>query len=227
MTDRLCFNKTQFLATMSIAVIALSLVYYQEQRENEQKVNRWVRSEVKKALNDKSAEIKPAGPAPTQPNSEEVHIIHETPVAVRDILYDHDVNKLHDPLQAPTKRVPRHLIPPTHLKQFIDIPTRGYPDNYQQLGVLIRDDSGLAEGEKPESDNRVIRLFGRQTYPGSHKYEYYTMIPDGLDRIKMPLDVNRNQELYDDDVVTVDLLGKDYKIRLYKNEGPRYLPDIW
>ena len=72
------------------------------------------------------------------------------------------------------------------------MPTRGYPDNFQQLGILVIKDNS-------SSDNKILRLFGRQEYPGSNRYEYYTAINSGHDQVKVPLDIKRGVELYDDD----------------------------
>ena len=122
---------------------------------------------------------------------------------------------MYDPLEDPTQRIPRHAIPPTHVKQFIDIPTQGYPDNYKQIGLLKNTDS---------EENKIIRLFGRQEFPGSNRYEYYTMISSGNDLIKIPID--NKKELYDDDIVTIDMLGTDYTVNLHDFDAPKYYPNI-
>lgn len=137
-----------------------------------------------------------------------------------DLIRDYDYRKINDPLENPARRVPRHAIPPYYLKQFIDIPTRGYPDNYHLLGILIRNDG---ESEGP-SENKILRLFGRETYPGSNMYEYYTSIASGLDHIKLPIDTPRTKEFNDNDSVTV--LNKTYNVQLHPCDAPKYYPDI-
>ena len=54
-----------------------------------------------------------------------------------DAIRDYDYSKLYDPLTEPTRRIPRYEIPPYHFKRLLDIPTRGYPDNFTQFGVLV------------------------------------------------------------------------------------------
>lgn len=133
----------------------------------------------------------------------------------------YDYNKTFNPLEEPTRRLPVYEIPPYYLKKLIDIPSRGYPDNFSQMGVLIREDN-----HKKSHDNRILRLFGRQEYPGSNKYEYYTIINNGNDHIKVPLDNKRKNELYNDDIIYVKELDSDYIVSLYKYDHLRYYPDL-
>jgi hypothetical protein len=138
----------------------------------------------------------------------------------RDAIRDYDYNKLYDPLTEPTRRIPRYEIPPVHLKRLLDIPTRGYPDNFTQFGILME------EGKRnKDSDNKILRLFGRHEFPGSNRYEYYTAINSGLDQIKIPVIV-KQQELYDDDDVYIEELGKRYRVRLHRFDAPKYYPDL-
>jgi hypothetical protein len=143
----------------------------------------------------------------------------ETHPIIRDPVREYDYKKSYDPLEDPTRRVDRHNIVPVYVKQHIDMPTRGYPDNFHQLGILV------LEGNET-SDNKILRLFGRQEYPGSNRYEYYTAINSGHDQVKVPLDVKRGQELYDDDIVTISELASDFKVKLHKYDAPKYYPNI-
>lgn len=135
-----------------------------------------------------------------------------------DPVMSYDYNKLYNPLTDPTRRINRYEIPPYYFKGMIDFPTRGYPDSYSQLGVLVN--------KKKDQDNKILRLFGRQTYPGSNTYEYYIMVNSGLDNIKLPLNTRRRNELYDGDEVFVSELDKKYTVNLYKYDYPRYYPDL-
>ena len=159
-----------------------------------------------------------------------------------DILKQYDYHKAFDPLIDPTRRVPSYEIPPYYIKRSIDLPTRGYPDNFTQLGILIRepekhynsfDSSQNASSENLnypkenlDKDNRILRLFGRQEYPGSNKYEYYTAINSCPDQIKIPLNTKRKWELYDGDIVHVPELNESYRVKLYKYDAPKYYPDL-
>lgn len=137
---------------------------------------------------------------------------------IKDPVREYDYRKIDDPLEEPTRRVPRHWIPPVHIKRHIDFPTRGFPDNFSQLGILV-------SLSKKDKDNRILRLYGRQEYPGSERYEYYTAINSGLDQIKIPLDIKK-RELYDGDYVYIDELKAKYEVKLHKYDAPKYYPDI-
>lgn len=132
----------------------------------------------------------------------------------KDVVREYDYRKSFDPLENPSRRVQRHSIPPYHFKRMIDIPTRGYPDNYSQIGYL----KSSVDGE-----NKLIRLFGREEFPGSNRWEYYTSVNAGNDSIKIPIELKK-QELYDGD--TVSVLDNEYTVTLYSYDAPKYYPDI-
>ena len=74
--------------------------------------------------------------------------------------------------------------------------------------------------------NKILRLFGRQEYPGSSKYEYYTMVNNGSDQIKLPIYDKRKNELYDGDIVYIRELDSNYKVSMHKYDQPKYYPDL-
>lgn len=146
---------------------------------------------------------------------------HVTPVIpATDLVKKYDYNKLYDPLTNPTRRVDREQIHPYYMKRMIDIPSRGHPDNFIQMGILVR----LSDNNN-NSENNILKLFGRQIYPRSNKYEYYTMVNSGFDKIKIPLNI-KQIELYDDDNVLIKEVNSEYKVTLYKLDQPRYYPNI-
>lgn len=135
---------------------------------------------------------------------------------VRDPIIVYDESKIYDPLSPPTRRIPRQdMYPP----QIFNIPTQGYPDNYTQIGILTNKCTS-------KCDDKILRLFGRQEYPRSNKYEYYTMIPSGNDQIKIPIKVKQN-ELYDDDEIYIKELGKHYKVQMHEYDRYKYYPDVY
>jgi len=157
------------------------------------------------------------------PSIIEKRVLVPTPISEpRDIIRDYDYSKTYDPLSDPTRRVSRYDIPPGQIQRYLDIPTRGYPDTFQQLGILVKKGN---PSKNPE--NKIIRLFGRQEFPGSNRWEYYTMISTGNDQIKMPLDVKRGTELYDDDTINISQLNDDYRVELFKFDQPRYYPHLF
>ena len=80
--------------------------------------------------------------------------------------------------------------------------------------------------KKQDNDkNEILKLFGRETYPGSVQWEYYTTIFNGIDPIKIPIRTRQN-ELYHDDMIYIDALNCKYKIQLHRYDGRRYYPDL-
>ena len=144
-----------------------------------------------------------------------INMKHEEP---KDIFIERDKKVINNILVAPERRLPRHAYPPKYLKDAINIPTRGYPDNYQQMGMLIR-----------KNDEKILKLFGRQTYPGSSKYEYYVVDSNSNTDNKIPLKVNGDREL--DDKQQIDLPWLDtsrgkFDVKIYDYNAPRYNPNL-
>ena len=99
----------------------------------------------------------------------------------------------------------------------INYPTRGYPDPYQQVGIL---------GKK---DGTLLNLYGRQKWQGSNLWEYYAIGKDkNTLKTKIPVKVRGDKELEDDIVVNIPFLNKGkYKVKLYDLDSPRYIPYIF
>jgi hypothetical protein len=127
----------------------------------------------------------------------------------------YDYHKLNDPLEEPTKRVDRYLLGPIQFRRMFNYPVRGDPDNPRWLGLLV------CESDDDKS-NKLIKLFGRQKYPGADHYEYYTMINMGNDQVKVRL--HRKKELYDDDTINIPELNKTYKVKINKEDDLPYNP---
>lgn len=131
------------------------------------------------------------------------------------------VSRLTNPLLPPERTPAGGPVP-------ISIPSRGYPSDYQQVGVL-----------EPQEDapqviykgHMLLPLFGRQTYPGSHQWNYYSG-NDNYATIKLPVIVGKGdclaqtgcRELNDGDNVQVRGLPGNYKVQLYRMDAPRYYP---
>ena len=92
----------------------------------------------------------------------------------------------------------------------INIPSRGYPDNYQIMGVLIEDNKASA-----------YNIFGRKTFPGSNEYEYYIQGKINNTDIKYPLKIKK--ELEDNKELNIPELGI-FKIKVYDYDSPKYIP---
>jgi len=127
-----------------------------------------------------------------------------------DRLFRRDLSVVNHPLVAPEKRVPRHI----QVARGLNLRTRGHPDNYQYMGNLIR-----------KNDEKIIRLYGRQTYPSSSQYEYYGIVSDGGMATKIT--ISNTKEIYNGDKVSLPLIGTskgDFIAQIHKNEAPRYIP---
>jgi hypothetical protein len=124
-----------------------------------------------------------------------------------DPISTYDYDKVFDPLTFPNRRVQRWELPPPHLKSMIDIHTQGYPDTFRQIGILTSEKSNSI-------DNKILRLYGRELYPRSGRYEYYTEISDGNNSIKIPITTKRggDKELFDNDNIFISELSTEYKI---------------
>ena len=153
------------------------------------------------------------------PKIQEVH----RPVTHSEYILNKSVSRLVNPLMPPERTPAGGPIP-------VSIPTRGYPSQYQQVGVL-----------KPQADapnvylqnHMLLPLFGRQTYSGSSNWNYYSG-NDSTATIKLPVirnDCKRDclanvgcRELYDNDIVQVRGLPGTYQVQLYQMDTPRYHP---
>ena len=101
----------------------------------------------------------------------------------------------------------------------INVPTRGEPPPYQQVGYL----SG---SEDPEN---IKPLYGRQTYRGSNQWNYFTSLDSHL-ATKIPVTLGTTdctdergcKELYKNDAVNIN--GTDYNANIYGTIAPRYIP---
>ena len=104
----------------------------------------------------------------------------------------------------------------------INVPTRGEPPEYQQVGYLT------GEGEE-----NIKPLFGRQTYRGSNQWNYFTSLDSHL-ATKIPIytgdkdctDERGCHEINKNDMLNIGDPGKHYKANIYQTHAPRYIPYI-
>lgn len=132
-------------------------------------------------------------------------------------LENRDRSVIYDPLVAPERRLPYDQYPyPLIYNNLINYPTRGYPENYQELGLATR-----------ETDEKYLQLLGRPTFPGSNQWEYYVRTEKEGYINKIPINTRNKKELYDGDVIEVPGMnsskGKFY-IKLFNYNTPRYNP---
>lgn len=133
------------------------------------------------------------------------------------------VNKEHERLINP-------LLPPersynTTYSVPINIPTRGFTSNYQQVGVL--------SAETPQG-LKMMPLFGRPQWKGSNRWNFYTST-DQYNSLKLPVYSKKRDcqdqvgcdELYDGDTVNIPQYGENtqFKVSMYKLDSPTYIPN--
>ena len=105
-------------------------------------------------------------------------------------------------------------------KMEINVPTRGEPSDYQQVGILRGDGN---ENIKP--------LYGRQTYRGSNQWNYFTSLDSHL-ATKIPVYIDGSdctdergcREINKGDSVDMGDTGNIYKASVYGTIAPRYIP---
>lgn len=133
----------------------------------------------------------------------------------RNYLNQRDINVLYNDFVAPERREPAYQYPNKYLRNNLNIPTRGIPDDYQLIGVLLRDNTESA-----------YKLFGRQLYPGSTQYEYYAQAVMHNNDVKLPIKIRGDKEIEDNHIVHVpgtDQEKGEFKVKLYNYDAPRYL----
>ena len=109
----------------------------------------------------------------------------------------------------------------TRKQMRINVPTRGEPPSYQQVGILT--DTDNSENIKP--------LYGRQTYRGSNQWNYFTSLDSHL-ATKIPIYLSDKdctdeygcKEIYKNDTLNIGDPGNEYKANIYLTHAPRYIP---
>lgn len=103
----------------------------------------------------------------------------------------------------------------------INVNTRGFDEDYRQVGILTR-----LNGQET-----ILPVMGRSIYHNSNKWQYYTM-SDKTNAIKLPMSFNGRSctseygcdELSSGDTVYVEGYKDAFKITIYENSRPRYIP---
>lgn len=111
----------------------------------------------------------------------------------------------------------------------INIETRGSGGDYQQVGVLYRNNVNAEN-----TDTNILPLFGRPTYRGSQHWNYYTA-SDKYHQIKIPLNIGNTDctddrgcsELNTGDIINIPEYNGDFKVNIYKLDKIRYIPYVY
>ena len=111
--------------------------------------------------------------------------------------------------------------PPIDDGRAINIRTRGYDTNYTQIGILTRE----------QGKETILPLMGRPLHTNRNKWQYYTM-SDKNNSVKLPVSKNGRSatqeygvdEVYNGDNVYVEGYNDSFKVTVYDNNLPQYIP---
>jgi hypothetical protein len=114
----------------------------------------------------------------------------------------------------------------------INIPSRGPQQAYQQVGILYKEN--IENPDKIPGNNNesnILPLFGRPTYAGSNRWNYYTS-SDKFQTVKLPISIDGRKctddlgcnELMNGDIITIPSYNGQFKVEIYDFDRPRYIP---
>lgn len=111
------------------------------------------------------------------------------------------------------------IVPPGAVP--INMPTRYYPEQFQQMGIL------------KTPDQQILPLYGRRTGNSTDRYNYYTRT-DTYNPVQIPLNYQKRNCM--DDIGCNELLGgedikihgldKSAHVEVYKYDAPKYIPSL-
>ena len=126
MSDKICIPKSYFIIILLIFVgftyihtIRMSNIIY----ESDNKVCSGPKIIIKEKVKDNSQELKEM--------SQEIEELKHVSKSNKDLLMERDREVVDDSFKPPERRLPRHNYPVQAIKKLINIPTRGYPDNFK------------------------------------------------------------------------------------------------
>jgi hypothetical protein len=105
----------------------------------------------------------------------------------------------------------------------INIKTQGYDTNYRQVGILTRKNGA----------ETILPLMGRPVLANRNKWQYYSM-SDKHNSVKLPVSRNGRSgtqeygvdEVFNGDTVYVEGYNDAFKVTVYDNYKPEYIPFI-
>jgi hypothetical protein len=117
----------------------------------------------------------------------------------------------------------------------INIPSRGPLQSFQQIGILYKDnivDTDKLPGNN--NDSNILPLFGRPTFNGSKRWNYYTS-SDKFQNFKIPITRNGRKcsddtgcdEIMNGDMIEIPSYNGKFKVDIYNYDSPRYIPFVY
>lgn len=115
----------------------------------------------------------------------------------------------------------------------INMRTRGYNQEYSQIGILTRERKDRTE-DTSFRDNMILPLFGRRAVNGRDKYQYYSMSNTGSVNTKLPVKIRGKNcvgeygcdELMNGDNVYVEGYNDSFHATVYENNTFSYIPSL-
>lgn len=143
--------------------------------------------------------------------------------------YDKNMERVINPLLPPERSYNNTYGIP------INIPSRGPFQSYQQIGTLYKENienPDVIPGNNNESN--ILPLFGRPTYSGSNRWNYYTS-SDKFQSVKLPISMDGRKctddlgcnELRNGDMVVIPSYNGRFKVEIYDFDKPRYIPYVY
>lgn len=215
MGENICLPQTHLIIIICVFTgLAVWYIHGEKKKhlgEPEYKYSDQMLSKIAKSIAELPEKIK------EQEQEQELVISPELEKRIALARRDQDV--IVNDFAPPERRLPAHAYPDRAVREIINVPTRGHADNYQMLGVVLRNNTETA-----------YNLFGRQTWPGSNQYEYYVQGNMDGNIVKIPIKIRGDREIEDGQAVQIS--GTDpakgaFKVQLYKLDAPRYNPNIF
>jgi hypothetical protein len=138
------------------------------------------------------------------------------------------------------ERIVNPILPPERSYQNtygtpINIPSRGPNVSYQQVGILYKEHIENPDKQPGNNtDSNILPLFGRPTFNGSRRWNYYTS-SDKYQNYKMPITRNGQkcdndlgcEEIRDGDILDIPSYNGKFKVEIYNYDKPSYIPFVY
>jgi hypothetical protein len=223
MTENICLPKTHLLIIFVIFIGSASWYIHKDKKkhvgEPNYKYNDMALDSLKKTISELSNKL---NDVENKQAFDKINI-NTTDLLPEDIerklfLNRRDKSVLYNEFSAPERRQQEYSYPYNYVKNQLNMPTRGLPDNYHLMGVLLRNNTESA-----------FNLFGRQTFPSSNQWEYYVQGNMKDTVVKIPIKIRGDKEIEDNQTIMIP--GSDpskgaYKVKLYNYDSPRYNPFV-
>ena len=213
MGENICLPQTHLIIIICVFTgLAVWYIHGEKKKhlgEPEDKYSDQMLSKIAKSIAELPEKIK----------EQEQQLVISPELEKRMALAKRDQDVIINDFAPPERRVPAHIYPDRAVREIINVPTRGHPDNYQMLGIVLRNNTETA-----------YNLFGRQTWPGSNQYEYYVQGNMDGNIVKIPIKIRGDREIEDGHALQIpgtDPAKGAFKVQLYKLDVPRYNPNIF